>query len=109
MLRPEEKKMIEEVKSGVRGCIEKFLTPATSDAMRDFSNGIYQFTNCLEEMQRLRAGLTPGEPFYEFADAAVGYFGEAVAMMRLIEGSTRALMKANERFDGRLSDILKEN
>ena len=60
-------------------------------------------------MRRLRDGLIPGEPFYEFADAAVGYFGEAVAMMRLIEGSTRALVKANERFDSRLSDILKEN
>ena len=104
MLSLEEKKMIEEAKSAVHESIKNF----SSDSMRDFTDGIYQFTNILEQMQRLREGLTPGEPFYEFADAAVGYFGEAVAMMRLIEGSTKALLKANERFDRRLSDILKE-
>lgn len=103
------------------GYFDKALIEQTRDALKDTISRS-PLTDCLKlvssnddilkmraQMEKLRGGLTPGEPFYEFCTVVIAYCDEQMAMTRLIEGSIRGMAGAQKKLLREIDGILEEN
>ena len=105
MLGELEKTMIVQTRDALKEAISKF---SLNECMKSVaSNG--DILKMRAEMEKLRGGLTPGEPLYEFCNAAIAYCDEQMAMTRLLEGSIRGMEGAQKKFLRQIDDILGEN
>lgn len=105
MLGETEKTMIEQTRDALKEAISRFplnelLKPVASNA---------DILKMKSQMERLRGGLTPKEPLYEFCVAAIAYCDEQMAMTRVLEGSIRGMSGAQRKFLREIDDILGEN
>lgn len=105
MLGDVEKTMIEQTRNALKEAISHF--PLNECLKSVVSNA--DILKMKSQMERLRCGLTPGEPLYEFCTAAIAYCGEQMAMTRLLEGSIRGMNGAQKKFLREIDDILEEN
>ena len=103
------------------GYFDKTLIEQTRDALKDTISR-FSLNECLKsvasnddilkmraQMEKLRGGLTPHEPFYEFCTVVIAYCDEQMAMTRLIEGSIRGMVGAQKKLLREIDDILEEN
>lgn len=105
MLGELEKTMIEQTRDALKEAISQFpLNECLKSALKNDD-----IMKMRAQMERLRGGLTPHEPLYEFCTAAIAYCGEQMAMTRLLEGSIRGMTGAQRKFLREIDDILGEN
>lgn len=105
MLGDFEKTMIEQTRDALKEAISHF--PLDECLKSVASNG--DILKMRAEMEKLRGGLTPGEPLYEFCAVIIAYYDEHMAMTRLIEGSIRGMNGAQKKLLREIDDILGEN
>ena len=105
MLGDVEKTMIEQIRDALKGAISRFPLDACLKSV--VSNA--DILKMRAEMERLRGGLTPGEPLFEFCNATIAYCNEQMAMTRLFEGAIRGMNGAQKKLLRQIDDILEEN
>ena len=105
MLGEVEKTMIEQTRDALKEAISHF--PLNECLKSVVSNA--DILKMRAEMEKLRGGLTPGEPLYKFCVAAIAYYDEHMAMTRLLEGSIRGMVGAQKKLLRQIDDILEEN
>ena len=105
MLGDFEKTMIVQTRDALKEAISKF---SLDECMKSVvSNDAV--LRMRVQMEQLRGGLTPGEPLFEFCNAAIAYCDEQMTMTRLLEGSIRGMEGAQKKLLGQIDDILEEN
>ena len=105
MLGEVEKTMIEQTRDALKEAISHF--PLNECLKSVVSNA--DILKMRAEMEKLRGGLTPGEPLYEFCVVVIDYCNEQMAMTRLLEGSIRGMVGAQKKLLRQIDDILEEN
>ena len=105
MLGEFEKTMIEQTRDALKEAISRF--PLNACLKSVVSNA--DILKMRAEMEKLRGGLTPGEPLYEFCAVVIAYCNEQMAMTRLLEGSIRGMNGAQKKLLREINDILEEN
>lgn len=105
MLGEVEKTMIEQTRDALKEAISKF--PLNECLKSVVSNA--DILKMRAQMEQLRGGLTPGEPLYEFCNAAIAYCDEQMTMTRLLEGSIRGMNGAQKKLLRQIDGILEEN
>ena len=103
------------------GEFEKTMIVQTRDALKEAISR-FPLNECLKsvasnddvlkmraEMEKLRGGLTPGEPLYEFCTVVIDYCNEHMTMTRLLEGSIRGMVGAQKKLLREIDDILEED
>lgn len=105
MLGEVEKTMIEQTRDALREAISKF--PLNECLKSVVSNE--DILKMRVQMERLRCGLTPHEPLFEFCGVVIAYCDEHMAMTRLLEGSIRGMNGAQKKLLREIDDILGEN
>ena len=105
MLGETEKIMIEQTRDALKEAISNFPLDACLKSV--VSNA--DILKMRAQMEKLRGGLTPHEPLYEFCVAAIAYCDEQMAMKRLLEGSIRGMSGAQRKLLREIDDILEEN
>lgn len=105
MLGELEKTMIEQTRDALKEAISSFpLNECMKSALKN--DDIMKMKG---QMERLRGGLTPGEPLFNFCNAAIAYCDEQMTMTRLLEGSIRGMEGAQKKLLRQINDILEEN
>lgn len=105
MLGDFEKTIIEQTRDALKAAISCF-------PLDECLKSVVSNTDILKmkvQMEKLRGGLTPGEPLFEFCDATIAYCDEQMTMTRLLEGSIRGMVGAQKKLLGEIDDILEEN
>ena len=105
MLGEVEKTMIEQARDALMEAISNF---PLNECLKSVASNA-DILKMRAEMERLRGGLTPGEPLYKFCVAAIAYYDEHIAMTRLIEGSIRGMNGAQKKLLREIDDILEED
>lgn len=105
MLGEVEKTMIEQTRDALKEAFSRFPLDACLKSVASNAD----ILKMRAEMERLRGGLTPHEPLFEFCTAAIAYCDEQMAMTRLLEGSIRGMNGAQKKFLREIDDILGEN
>lgn len=105
MLGEVEKTMIEQARDALKEAISNF--PLNECLKSVVSNA--DILKMRAEMERLRGGLTPHEPLFEFCGVVIAYCNEHMAMTRLLEGSIRGMNGAQKKLLREIDDILEED
>ncbi len=103
MLGDFEKTMIEQTRDALKEAISRF---SLNECLKSVASNA-EMLKMKSQMERLRGGLTPHEPLFDFCDAAIAYCDEQMAMTRLLEGSIRGMAGAQRKFLGEIDDILE--
>ena len=105
MLGEIEKTVIEQTRDALKEAISRF--PLNERLKSVASNA--DILKMRAEMEKLRGGLTPGEPLYEFCAVIIAYCNEQMTMTRLLEGSIRGMVGAQKKLLRQIDGILEEN
>lgn len=105
MLGEVEKTMIEQTRDALKEAISHF---PLDECMKSVTKND-DILKMRAEMERLRGGLTPGEPLFEFCGVVIAYCDEQMTMARLLEGSIRGMLGAQKKLLGEIDDILEED
>lgn len=105
MLGEFEKTMIEQTRDALKEAISRFPLDACLKSVTKNDDILKMKT----QMEQLRGGLTPGEPLFEFCNAAIAYCDEHMTMTRLLEGSIRGMEGAQKKLLREIDDILEED
>lgn len=105
MLGEVEKTMIEQARGALMEAISNF---PLNECLKSVASNA-DILKMRAEMERLRGGLTPGEPLYEFCTVVIDYCNEHMTMTRLLEGSIRGMVGAQKKLLGEIDSILEEN
>lgn len=105
MLGDFEKTLIEQTRDALKEAISRFPLDACLKSV--VSNA--DILKMKSQMEKLRGGLTPGEPLFEFCGVVIAYCNEQMAMTRLLEGSIRGMSGAQKKLLREIDGILEEN
>lgn len=105
MLGEIEKTMIEQARNALMEAISHF---PLNECLKSVASNA-DILKMRVQMEQLRGGLTPGEPFYEFCTVVIDYCDEHMTMTRLLEGSIRGMVGAQKKLLRQIDDILEED
>jgi hypothetical protein len=105
MLGDFEKTMIEQIRDALKEAISQF---PLDECMKSVASNA-DILKMRAQMEKLRCGLTPGEPLYEFCAVIIAYCDEHMTMTRLLEGPIRGMNGAQKKLLRQIDDILEED
>ena len=105
MLGEFEKTMIEQTRDALKEAISHF---PLNECLKSVASNA-DILKMRAQMEKLRGGLTPHEPLYEFCAVVIAYCNEQMAMTRLLEGSIRGMNGAQKKLLREIDDILEED
>lgn len=97
--------MIEQTRDALKEAISNFPLDACLKSVASNAD----ILKMRAQMEKLRGGLTPGEPLYEFCGVVIDYCNEQMTMTRLLEGAIRGMNGAQKKLLRKIDDILEEN
>lgn len=92
MLGEVEKTMIEQTRDNLKEAISRF---PLAECLKEVAS-IDDMVKMRAQMEKLRGGLTPGEPLYEFCNAVIAYCNEQMAMTRLLVRQIDGILEENK-------------